>query len=209
MTVTKEELDDVIKNLNNNIIGTAQNLQNNQNELQKQIITLDNKIVNPNNDIYKQFQYLLNIFTVGKYTYHLEIKYENNPKIIVKGENNIIFNTKMNTLILNLTYNEQENHSVENIEKIKREIKFYIKDNIILYESTTYNNNNTAVASRMGYVLNVTKNSFQIIYNGSRASVAGILENILVTVTKEESGIINALTNNDMFVSNTKYIPIK
>lgn len=209
-TVTKEELDVVVKNLNNNIISTADNLQNNQNLLQEQIIALDSKIINPNNDIYEQFENLINIHTVGKYTYHSEIKYKNNSKIIVKGEKNIIFDSKNNTIILNITYNEHENHPVEKIEKIKRELKYYIKDNKILYESTTYNNNNTTVASRIGYVLNVTKNSFQIIYNGSRTSNAGIVENILVTVTKEEtSGILKSSTNDDKFVVNTNIVPIK
>jgi len=94
MTVTKEELDDVVKNLNNNIIGTAQNLQNNQNELQKQIITLDNKIVNLNNDIYKQFQYLLNMFTVGKYIFYKEIIYNSKPKIEINANANVIHDIK-------------------------------------------------------------------------------------------------------------------
>ena len=209
MTVTKEELDDVIKNLNNNIIGTAQNLQNNQNELQKQIITLDNKIVNPNNDIYKQFQYLLNIFTVGKYTLYKEIIYNSKPKIEINANANVIHDIKKNTITRYLIYTNQINHPVHKIDRITRETNFYIKDNYIIYESITYDNNNIIVASRLGHVLNVTENSFEIIYSGSRTSISGILDNILIFVEKENSGILKYTIKNDMFIENSEMTPIK
>ena len=80
------------------------------------------------------------------------------------GKLNIIYDIKKNTIILNITYNDHINHPVDNIEKITREVKFYIKDN----------NNNIIVSSHLGHVSNITENSFECIYNGSRVSSTGI-----------------------------------
>lgn len=208
-TVTQKDLDDVVKNLNNNIIGTSQNLQNNQNELQKQIINLDNKIINQNNDIYRQFEYLLNIFTVGKYTFYKEIIYNSKPKIEINADGNIIHDIKNNTITRYLNYTNQVNHPVDKIDKITRETNFYIKDKNIIYESITYDNNKIIVASRLGHVLNITENSFEIKYNGSRTSTSGILDNILIFVEKENTGRIKSTIKNDIFIENCEMIPIK
>ena len=97
---------------------------------------------------------------------------------------------------------------MQDIEKIRTQVKFYIKDNKILFESTTYNNNNNIIiSSRIGNAFNITNNSYQIILSGSTTFTAGIIENTLVTGTKEEtSGTIKYSTTNDKYVSNTKIV---
>lgn len=193
MTITQEELNSVTDNLTNNFIGTANNLQNNLNVLQKQINYLDNKIKNSNNNIYKNFEHLLNIYKPGIYNHHVDIYLPNKPKMELNGETHIIYDIKNNTINLDITYTSQLNYTIENITQIRREIKFYIKDNSILYEIIAYNSSNIILSTRLGTVTNITDSSLEIYCSGSFLSTTEIVDNMLISVKKNNDQIVTSI----------------
>ena len=108
----------------------------------------------------------------------------------LNGETNIIYDIKNNTINLDITYTSQLNYTIENITQIRREIKFYIKDNSILYEIIAYNSSNIILSTRLGTVTNITDSSLEIYCSGSFLSTTEIVDNMLISVKKDNNNKI-------------------